>query len=112
MTASDPEGLLSFILSNLKDLAGNSIADISSVTDGTSIDFDNTVPVISPVFKDYKNGKLKIISFFAKKARGMMVRHLVDIDAKTIEDIKAFNSDGYSYSADETAYPLKPVFTR
>ena len=41
-----------------------------------------------------------------------MVRHLVDIDAKTIEDIKSFNSDGYSYSADETADPLKPVFTR
>jgi cytoplasmic iron level regulating protein YaaA (DUF328/UPF0246 family) len=70
------------------------------------------VAVISPIFKDFKNGKLKIISFFAKKARGMMVRHLVDIDAKTIEDIKAFNSDGYSYSADETADPLKPVFTR
>jgi hypothetical protein len=68
--------------------------------------------IVTPQFKDFKNGKLKIISFFAKKARGMMVRHLVDIDAKTIEDIKAFNSDGYSYSANETADPLKPVFTR
>ena len=68
--------------------------------------------IVTPQFKDFKNGKLKMISFFAKKARGMMVRHLVDIDAKTIEDIKAFNSDGYSYSADETADPLKPVFTR
>ena len=68
--------------------------------------------IVTPQFKVFKNGKLKIISFFAKKARGMMVRHLVDIDAKTIEDIKAFNSDGYSYSSDETADPLKPVFTR
>ena len=68
--------------------------------------------IVTPQFKDFKNGKLKIISFFAKKARGMMVRHLVDIDAKTIEDIKAFNSDGYSYSANETVDPLKPVFTR
>ena len=68
--------------------------------------------IVTPQFKDFKNGKLKIISFFAKKARGMMVRHLVDVNAKTIEDIKTFNSDGYSYSANETADPLKPVFTR
>ena len=68
--------------------------------------------IITPQFKDFKNGKLKIISFFAKKARGMMVRHLVDLDAKTIEDIKTFNSDGYSFSPNETVDPLKPVFIR
>ena len=68
--------------------------------------------IVTPQFKDFKNGKLKIISFFAKKARGMMVRHLVDVDAKTIEDIKAFNSDGYSYSENETVDPSKPIFTR
>jgi len=68
--------------------------------------------IVTPQFKDFKNGKLKIISFFAKKARGMMVRHLVDVNAKTIEDIKTFNSDGYSFSANETVDPLKPVFTR
>lgn len=70
------------------------------------------VKIVTPQFKDFKNGKLKIISFFAKKARGMMVRHLVDVNAKTIEDIKTFNSDGYSFSANETVDPLKPVFTR
>ena len=68
--------------------------------------------IVTPQFKDFKNGKLKIISFFAKKARGMMVRHLVDVNAKTIEDIKTFNSDGYSYSANETVDPSKPIFTR
>ncbi|MDX1545314.1 MAG: peroxide stress protein YaaA, partial [Christiangramia sp.] len=46
------------------------------------------VPVISPVFKDFKNGKLKIISFFAKKARGSMVRYIIDNDCKTLDDIK------------------------
>ncbi|HER41097.1 MAG TPA: peroxide stress protein YaaA, partial [Salinimicrobium catena] len=56
------------------------------------------VPVITPVFKDYKNGKLKIISFFAKKARGSMVRFIVDSEAKTVEDLKAFDYDGYRYS--------------
>ncbi|MBG6187440.1 peroxide stress protein YaaA [Flavobacterium sp. CAN_S2] len=57
------------------------------------------VPVITPEFKDYKNGKLKIISFFAKKARGMMVRYIIDTDAQTIDDLKGFNYDGYQFDA-------------
>ncbi|TDD75495.1 peroxide stress protein YaaA [Flavobacterium caseinilyticum] len=57
------------------------------------------VPVITPEFKDYKNGKLKIISFFAKKARGMMVRYIIDTNAQTIEDLKGFNYDGYHFDA-------------
>lgn len=57
------------------------------------------VPVITPDFKDYKDGKLKIISFFAKKARGMMVRYIIDTDAKTIDDLKGFNYEGYQFDA-------------
>ena len=57
------------------------------------------VPVITPEFKDYKDGKLKMISFFAKKARGMMVRYIIDTNAKTIEDLKGFNYDGYGFDA-------------
>ncbi len=55
------------------------------------------VPVITPVFKDYKNGKLKMISFFAKKARGMMVRYIIDNDIDKAEDLKGFNYDGYAF---------------
>ena len=57
------------------------------------------VPVITPEFKDYKNGKLKIISFFAKKARGMMVRYIIDTNAETIDDLIGFNYDGYQFDA-------------
>lgn len=57
------------------------------------------VPVITPEFKDYKNGKLQIISFFAKKARGLMVRFILDSNAKTIENLKAFNYEGYQFDA-------------
>ena len=57
------------------------------------------VPVITPEFKDYKDGKLKMISFFAKKARGMMVRYIIDTNAETIEDLKGFNYDGYAFDA-------------
>ena len=56
------------------------------------------VPVITPVFKDFKNGKLKIISFYAKKARGSMVRYILDKEVETIEDLKGFNYDDYGYS--------------
>jgi cytoplasmic iron level regulating protein YaaA (DUF328/UPF0246 family) len=55
------------------------------------------VPVITPEFKDYKDGKLKMISFFAKKARGMMVRYIIDTNAETIDDIKGFNYEGYVF---------------
>ncbi|RMB60614.1 peroxide stress protein YaaA [Dokdonia sinensis] len=60
------------------------------------------VPVITPVFKDFKNGKLKIISFFAKKARGLMVRYIIDKDVKTIEDLKGFNYEDYGFSEEHS----------
>lgn len=69
------------------------------------------VPVITPDFKDYKDGKLKMISFFAKKARGMMVRYILDTNAQTLEDIKGFNYEGYAFDA-TLSKANKLVFTR
>lgn len=57
------------------------------------------VPVITPEFKDYKDGKLKMISFFAKKARGLMVRYIIDTNAETLDDLKGFNYEGYTFDA-------------
>ena len=56
------------------------------------------VPVVTANFKEFKNGQYKMISFFAKAARGMMARYVVDTNAKTIDDLKGFNYDGYSFS--------------
>ncbi|WP_067149576.1 peroxide stress protein YaaA [Pseudotamlana agarivorans] len=56
------------------------------------------VPVVTANFKDFKNGEYKMISFFAKAARGLMARYVVDTNAKTIDDLKGFNYEGYSYS--------------
>ena len=56
--------------------------------------------VITPVFKDEKNGKFKIISFFAKKARGMMAAYIINNKLKDAEDIKGFSVNGYSFNAD------------
>jgi cytoplasmic iron level regulating protein YaaA (DUF328/UPF0246 family) len=69
------------------------------------------VPVITPEFKDYKDGKLKMISFFAKKARGLMVRYIIDTNAETVEDLKGFNYEGYAFDANLSA-GNKLVFTR
>ncbi|WP_103866615.1 peroxide stress protein YaaA [Aquimarina sp. I32.4] len=70
------------------------------------------VPVITPQFKDWKGDKLKIISFFAKKARGMMVRYILDTGAETIDDLKGFNYEGYGFSEEFTTKPNEPVFVR
>jgi cytoplasmic iron level regulating protein YaaA (DUF328/UPF0246 family) len=67
--------------------------------------------VITPIFKDLKNGKYKVISFFAKKARGQMARFIIDERLEDVEGIKRFRTDGYKFSkAQSTAHDW--VFTR
>lgn len=60
---------------------------------------DLKVPVITPVFKDRKNGQYKIISFFAKKARGLMAAWVIRQRLDLPEALKDFDVDGYSYVA-------------
>ena len=67
--------------------------------------------VISPVFKDYKNGNLKIISFYVKKARGLMVRYAIDIKAQHPDELLSFDYDGYAFSEEHSA-PSTPTFIR
>lgn len=67
--------------------------------------------IITPIFKDYKNGNLKIIAFFAKKARGMMVRYIIDNNITQTEDLKGFNYGNYAFDSNlSTTSNL--VFTR
>lgn len=58
--------------------------------------------IITPKFLDYKNGQYKIISFYAKKARGMMARFIAQNQLENPEDLKAFNQDGYYFSASQS----------
>jgi cytoplasmic iron level regulating protein YaaA (DUF328/UPF0246 family) len=67
--------------------------------------------LISPVFKDEKNGNYKIISFYAKKARGMMANFIVKNELKEARDLLDFNTVGYCYDA-ESSTEAKPVFLR
>ena len=66
---------------------------------------------LTPVFKDWKNGQYKLISFFAKKARGLMAAWVIKNHVTNIDDLVNFNVDGYCYSLEESS-ALKPVFLR
>lgn len=68
--------------------------------------------LITPAFKDWKNGQYKMISFYAKKARGMMTRYLLENRVEAAERINEFEQDGYSFNAELTTRPDEPVFTR
>ncbi|EGM69163.1 peroxide stress protein YaaA [Shewanella sp. HN-41] len=67
--------------------------------------------LITPVFKDLKNGQYKVISFFAKRARGMMARYIIKQQINSIEGLKGFDAAGYYYS-EELSKPNKPTFLR
>ena len=69
------------------------------------------VPMITPVFKDFKNGQYKIVMTYAKKARGLMVRFIIDNNINTIEELKGFNADTYRFS-EEMSSGNDLVFTR
>jgi len=69
------------------------------------------LPVLTPVFKDRKDGKSRIISFYAKKARGAMARFIIQHQIKTVDALKAFNAGGYAFQSSESD-DATLVFTR
>lgn len=97
---------------DLKNHTHNVVINCSSVEYFKSIDRPSLkADVITPQFKEIKNGELKMISFFAKRARGMMARHIIKNQINTKEDLLSFNLGGYSYDS-SISTPSKPVFTR
>ena len=90
--------------SNLLNLASNEYFKSINVS-------ELKANVISPVFMDKKNGKYKIISFFAKKARGLMTRYVIKNRIEDITDIQNFDEGGYFFS-EAMSEDNKPVFCR
>lgn len=91
---------------------GELFVNLASNEYASAIDFKALkVPVVEVDFLDLKDGKLKMISFFAKKARGMIVRYIIDTNAETIDDLKGFNVEGYQFDAN-LSKGNKLVFTR
>ena len=54
--------------------------------------------IITPTFKDLKNGRYRFLSFYAKRARGLMARHIIDNRVSTLKGLREFDSEGYYFS--------------
>ena len=67
--------------------------------------------IVTPQFKDKSNGQYKMISFYAKKARGLMTRFVLEHGIEKVEDLQAFDSEGYVFNP-RLSKPGNPVFTR
>ena len=70
-----------------------------------------SLPVITPVFKDIKNGKARIVSFYAKQARGAMARFMIEHQLTSRDDLQGFTTGGYAYQHDLSDASTM-VFTR
>ena len=70
-----------------------------------------TAPVIQPVFEDWKAGQYKIVSFYAKRARGLMTRHAILNRLRDPEGLKDFAEEGYVFAA-EASDDSRWVFRR
>lgn len=100
------------IIENMKAIDSETIINLASQ------EYFKSVPVkeikkriISPVFKDQKNGEYKIISFYAKKARGLMTRFLLQNQSNDPSIIQTFSEDGYLFNPG-LSKENEPVFTR
>ena len=69
------------------------------------------VPVVNVAFKEFKDGKYKIVAIYAKLARGLMTRYIIDTNAETIDDVKGFNCENYGFS-EALSSGNELVFTR
>ncbi len=88
------------------------VINLASMEYSSVIDFKKLkLKVVSPQFLDSKNGTYKMISFFAKKARGMMASYICENKITNAEDIIGFNQDGYMFNP-QLSLDDKPVFTR
>jgi len=96
----------------LKSLKANTVVNLASNEYFKSIHRDQLdAEIISPAFKDLKNGKYKIISFYAKKARGQMAAWIIRRGITEPRQLKKYRIAGYSYCADMST-PATPTFIR
>ena len=88
----------------LADLKSDVIVNLASTEYFKSIDTKSlNATIITPVFKDYKNGQLKIIMMYAKHARGAMARYIAQKDLKKVEELKLYDVYGYHYSENDSS---------
>ena len=100
------------IAKELRSAKSKTVINLASLEYSKAAKLDNlNADVISPVFKDEKKGDFKIISFYAKKARGLMANYLISNKIENTAQLREFNLDGYAYSPEQST-PARPVFLR
>jgi cytoplasmic iron level regulating protein YaaA (DUF328/UPF0246 family) len=100
------------ILDDLKVLKSKTVINLASNEYFSSVkSLEENTNLISPIFKDLSKGKYKIISFYAKRARGLMTSWILRNKIKKEEDLAKFNIDGYYFSKTESSKNA-PVFLR
>ena len=112
------DNLYKFWDSNLADALNNEMKDGSLLINLASSEYFKAVPkkvlkasMITPIFKELKNGDYKIVMTYAKRARGLMVRYIIENEINTLEELKGFNTDGYAFT-ESLSTETELVFTR
>ena len=83
----------------LKSLKSKALVNLASEEYFKAVHADDLpVPVIAPVFEDWKGGKYKIVSFHAKRARGLMARYAIEKKITAPEKLQAFDTEGYAFA--------------
>lgn len=96
----------------LSEARTSTLINLASKEYSSAIDLDRLgAGVVTPKFKEYKNGKYKFLSFYGKKARGLMAGYILQNKLKKPEQIKKFNVEGYAYNP-ELSGEHEWVFTR
>ena len=96
----------------IKETKSKALVNLASNEYANAIDLKSiNAEVITPTFKDYKNGKYKFISFYAKKARGMMADFIIQNKVREPSKLLSFNCGGYYYCPEQSS-PNLPVFLR
>jgi hypothetical protein len=87
----------------ISELNGDVLLNLASTEYSKAIDIKAIQgKVITPVFKDLKNGQLKVIMTYAKKARGLMTRYVIRNRLANVDEIKLFDLEGYSFNVNES----------
>ena len=89
------------ISSEIKNSGSEYLINLASDEYFKSVDLKRlNAKVISPRFMDLRNGSYQVITFYAKKARGLMARFVIDFEITDPEALKAFNYEGYNFNPD------------
>jgi hypothetical protein len=97
---------------DIAERGARSLVNLASNEYASSVQLERMdVPVVTPIFKDFSNGQYRVVSFFAKRARGMMAGWIVRHRLTTRSSLREFSEGGYRFSPADSN-PLKPVFLR